>query len=56
MFDNTDSMTWQETEQRKDEEDDEDEIETELEWRKMRHERELFLQEVKSKNINLMIL
>lgn len=42
----SDSMTWND-DQPKDEEDEEnDEVENELEWRKQRHEREVFLEEV----------
>lgn len=46
---NADSMTWEEDEPKDDEQEEIEEIESELEWRKSRHEREVFLAEERRK-------
>lgn len=47
---NADSLSWNDDNQQKDaEEDDPEEMESELQWRKMRHEREIYLEEQRKK-------
>lgn len=46
---NADSLSWNDSEQPKEEDDDTEEIENEIQWRKMRHEREIYLEEQRKK-------
>lgn len=41
-----DSMQWSTDDKPKDDDEDCEEVESEFQWRKMRHEREMFLKEV----------